>query len=154
MGQSSATKQFQLSMSALTSILLLVGSLVGIWIADSEIQIFGFGSQWPDARTVPVAVLWLLAAVSALRLILNFRKQETSIGPARRLGQVFIVLLAAVIALWSMPRFGFLPGAIFLGVVATLALGERRPLLVIGLPLAVAVAVFFGGRYGLGVPLP
>ncbi len=154
MAMTSETKHFQLTMPALTSILLLVSSLVGIWIADSEIQIFSFGDQWPDARTVPVAVLWLLAAVSALRLILNVGKQTIAMGPARRHGQVFIVLLAAVIALWSMPRFGFLPGAIFLGIVATLALGERRPLLVLGLPLAIAVAVYYGGRYGIGVPLP
>ncbi|WP_320144650.1 tripartite tricarboxylate transporter TctB family protein [uncultured Cohaesibacter sp.] len=150
----SKTKHFQLTMPALTSILLLVSSLVGIWIADSEIQIFSFGDQWPDARTVPVVVLWLLAAISALRLILNFGEQETPIGPARRYGQVFIVLLAAVMALWSMPHFGFLPGAIFLGIVATLALGERRALLVLGLPLVIAITVYYGGRYGIGVPLP
>lgn len=154
MSARSVVKRFRPGMPALTSILLLVGALAGLYVADTQIQVFGFGNQWPDARTVPMAVLGLLAVATALRIVLNLNSVELPVGPARSHGRVALVVLSSAAALWSMTYFGFLPGAVFVAFVSTLALGERRPVFVIGLPLVVAFAVYYGGRYGLNVPLP
>ena len=154
MVQSTRMHGLRLSIQALTSILLLAGALLGLFFLNAQIEIFSFGSQWPDARTVPQALLALLAITVAVRLVRHRADRETSIGRARSHGRVFLVAAAAALAIWSMPAYGFLPGSVAAGVVTAWALGERRLLLLAGIPLAIAAAVVYGGRYGLNIPLP
>ena len=138
----------------LTGTVLLTGALAAIFTLDAQIQIFGFGDSGPDARSFPRLVLWALAGVVALRLILSVRAAEAPLGPRHRIGRVLGLIFVTGLALWSMPRFGFFPGAALAGIATTVALGERRPLLVMGLPVLVAAIVAYGGRHGLTIPLP
>jgi hypothetical protein len=137
----------------LTTGLLLAAALGAIAVLDQQIEVFGFGDIGPDARSFPRVVLWLLAAVLALRLILNLRSPDTPLGSPVRLGRVLAVLACTAAALWLMPRFGFFIGAAGAGIVVALVLGEKRPLPMI-LPVLIAAIVAYGGRHGLGIPLP
>lgn len=139
---------------ALTGGILLVGALGALYVLNAQIQVFSLGDAGPSARSFPRWALWVLAAAVLLRLVLSLRVPEIHFGPLRRSGRVLIVTLSTAAALWTMPQFGFFVGAAVAGIVATLAMGERRPLLLIGLPLLVAALVGYGARHGLSIPLP
>ncbi|MFV0662784.1 tripartite tricarboxylate transporter TctB family protein [Denitromonas sp.] len=139
---------------ALTCGILLVGALGALYVLNAQIQVFGFGDAGPSARSFPRVALWVLAAAVVIRLAQSLRRPDVAFGSLRQIGGVLIVTLSTAAALWSMPRFGFFGGAAVAGIVATLAMGERRPSLLIGLPLLVAAIVAYGGRHGLSIPLP
>lgn len=137
----------------LTASLLLAATLSALTVLDTQIEVFGFGDSGPDARSFPRAVLWLLAAVVALRLVLSLRSADAPLGTPTRLGRVMAVTLGTVAALWVMPHYGFLVGATGVGIVVAVMLGEKRPVM-LALPVIVAVVVAYGGRHGLSIPLP
>lgn len=145
---------FRPGFRTLTCLVLLAGSLAGLYLLDRQIEVFGFGAQGPDARTLPRIVLWVLTAALLARLAVSWRTPDVYAGPPRRVLRVLIVIATTITALWLMPRFGFFPGAVVAGISVTLSLGERRLLLVVGVPLILATAVFLGGRNGLNIPLP
>ncbi|WP_040607879.1 tripartite tricarboxylate transporter TctB family protein [Oceanicola sp. S124] len=136
----------------LTASLLLAAALWALQALDSQIQVFSFGESGPDARSFPRGVLWLLVAVVALRLVLSLRREDAALraGPLLR---VLAVVAVCILALWSMPTVGFLAGAAGAGVIVSLVLGERKPLM-LGLPLLVSAVVAYGGQHGLNIPLP
>lgn len=136
----------------LTTGLLLAAALWALYALDSQIQVFSFGDAGPDARSFPRVVLWLLAAVVALRLVLSLRREDDAFR-LRPLGRVLAVVAVTILALWLMPTVGFFAGAAGAGIVVSLVLGERKPLM-LGLPLVVAAIVAFGGQHGLNIPLP
>lgn len=137
-----------------TGAVLLTGAIAAVATLDTQIEVFGFGDSGPDARSFPRLAFGLLAGVMALRLVLSFRQADTAMVPIHKMARVLGVIVVTGAALWSMPRFGFFPGAALAGIVATLALGERRPLLVVGLPVVIALITAYGGRYLLNIPLP
>ena len=137
----------------LTTGLLLAAGFAAIAMVNQQIEVFGFGDTWPDARSFPRAALWLLTAVLALRLGLSLRSVDTPLGSPARLGRVLAVVASTGGALWLMPDFGFFIGAAGAGIVVTLVLGEKRPLLLI-LPILIAAIFAYGGRHGLSMPLP
>jgi len=137
----------------LTTGLLLAAGFAAIAMVNQQIEVFGFGDTWPDARSFPRAALWLLTAVLALRLGLSLRSVDTPLGSPARLGRVLAVVACTGGALWLMPDFGFFIGAAGAGIVVTLVLGEKRPLLLI-LPILIAAIFAYGGRHGLSMPLP
>lgn len=137
-----------------TGTVLLIGSLAALFVLETQIQVFGFGDSGPDARSFPRMVLWALAVVMVGRLLVSFREKDAPLGPPRRLARVLVLLAITAIALWSMARFGFFPGAALAGITATITLGERRPFFAIGLPVLVAAIVAYGGRHVLSIPLP
>ena len=136
----------------LTASLLLVAALWALYALDSQIQVFSFGESGPDARSFPRAVLWLLVVVVALRLALSLRREDAALS-AWPLLRVLVVVAVCILALWAMPVVGFLAGAAGAGVIVSLVLGERKPLM-LSLPLLVAAVVAYGGQHGLNIPLP
>jgi hypothetical protein len=149
-----ANASLRFGMQTLASGLLLAGSVIGLLILDSQTPIFSFESHWPDARTFPMFALAFLAVATCARLILNFRKAEDPIGPARRVVRVMAVTVAMIVALAALPWIGFFASASIAAIATALALGERRLVYSLGLTLAVAAIVTFGARYGLSIPLP
>jgi len=137
----------------LTTGLLLAAALGALAVLNSQIEVFGFDNTGPDARTFPRAALWLLAAVLALRLILSLRAADAPLGGISRLGRVLAVSASTAAALLAIPHLGFFAGAAGTGVVVAIVLGEKRPLPLI-LPVLIAAIVAYGGRHGLGIPLP
>lgn len=93
-------------------------------------------------------ILWLLARVLTLRQILGLRA-----GGLPGLGRVLAIAAVTAAVLSAMPHLSFLVGSAGVGIGVAIMLGERR-LLPLGLPLIVAAVVTYGGRHGLGIPLP
>ena len=86
----------------LTASLLLVAALWALYALDSQIQVFSFGESGPDARSFPRAVLWLLVAVVALRLVLSLRREDAALR-AWPLLRVLVVVAVCILALWAIP---------------------------------------------------
>lgn len=137
----------------LTAGFVLAAAMGALYTLESQIEVFGFGAAGPDARSFPSAALWLLAMVATLRMVLSLRTEDAPLGSPARLGRVLAATASCAVALWAMPQVGFFVGAAGTGIVVTLVLGERRPL-VLALPLIVAAVVAYGGRHGLSIPLP
>ncbi|WP_413206128.1 tripartite tricarboxylate transporter TctB family protein [Rhodospirillum sp. A1_3_36] len=140
----------------LTSGGLLVGALAGLALLDRQIPLFGFGDQGPDARSFPRLALGALALALVIRMGLGLARGATDapIGPGQRLAWTLALALVSGLALVAMPVLGFFAGAGLLGVATALLLGERRPVLGVLVPVAIAGIVTFGARWGLHIPLP
>lgn len=68
-----------------------------------------------------------------------------------KIGAVFAIPLAFV---WALPRWGFYLALPLFVIAMLVALGERRPLMVTGITVAVAGALFFVFTTLLYVPMP
>lgn len=139
---------------ALTNGVLLACALGALVLLNTQIEVFSLGDDGPDARSFPKVVLWALVAAVLVRLVTNFRRADIPFGPLVCFGRILGVTLCTCAALWLMPRFGFFAGATLAGIAVALALGERRLMAMVGLPLIVAAIATFGGQYMLGIPLP
>lgn len=146
-------------------------------IAGSVLLLFAIVWTVTVWRTVPALTgagprafpLWLgvaLAALSGLLLLKAFlggaEDTETALtghepdgSTGRRLGVVVTVCGIIVAFGWLMPRIGFMP-ATALTVAVTLVgpLGERRPVLVIGMALGIALGAWLAFGKILGAYMP
>lgn len=138
----------------LTSTLLLVGALAGLGLLHGQVKVFTLGEQGLDARSFPRWALGALAIAAALRLVAGLRRADTPIGPPWALARAGAIAVAMAVALALMPRLGFFAGALVTGATTSLAFGERRWLLDLGIVVVLSAVVTFGARWLLGIPLP
>lgn len=148
------TAKRRFGMATLTCLLLVVFAALGLWVLDAQVEVYSFGSSVFDARFFPRIILWLIVISAVLRLLVSRGKQQTPIGSPRSWFRVFLVVIAMILALRFMPTIGFLAGAFFAAAVTALALGERKLIFCLGLPLLVAALVSLGAHKGLNIPLP
>ena len=139
-------------MTTLTCLLLVVFASLGLWVLDAQVEVYSFGSSVFDARFFPRIILWLIVISAVLCLLVSRSKQQAPIGSPRSWFRVFLVVIAMILALRFMPTIGFLAGAFF--AATALALGERKLIFCLGLPLMVAALVSLGAHKGLNIPLP
>src|SRR3546814_18644862 len=83
MPQLHSMQRAHVGLQTITCTLLLLASLVGLTIVKSQVQIFSLGEQGPDARTFPILALGLLALAAFSRIVVNRRRTDVSVGPAR-----------------------------------------------------------------------
>lgn len=150
-----AISRHRIGMRTLTSGLLLASALAGLVMIDSQIQVFSLDqSAGPDAKTVPMVALVLLAAALVLRMVLSFRQPDTPFGSRRDLLGLLAICAATAISLLLMPRLGFIACASFAGAVTALAFGERKIIFWAVLPIALAAFIGILARLALNIPLP
>ncbi|MGG2399129.1 tripartite tricarboxylate transporter TctB family protein [Pseudomonas sp. SH1-B] len=141
-------------LQSLTATVILLLALGGLFSLQSQVLVFDFGDSGPDARFFPRLILGLLALAAGLRLWLQRNTLEDAPGAALDWGRVLLIGLLIAAAVLAMDALGFLLCAAAVGVLLAVVLGERRLLLGLLLPLAVAVLVTLGARYALNIPLP
>lgn len=151
-GAAASPRRFGLQSMAVTFLLLL--ALVGLLTLQSQVLVFDFGDSGPDARFFPRLVLGLLALACGLRLWVRRGSLEDAPGSLLDWARVLLIGLLIAAAVLFMDALGFLLCAAAVGVLLAWVLGERRLLLGLLLPLAVAALVTFGARYALNIPLP
>lgn len=78
--------------------------------------------------------------------------QETA--TSRELLRVFRVLGILVLYAWAIPRAGFIPSTVLMVAVYLLALGQRRPLVVLSISVLLPLLVLVVFTRILVVPLP
>lgn len=109
------------------------------------------GSGWMKPDTLPVLCCYALALLGAALMVRP--RGGTDLKPGEIVRFVAILLVAAACA-WAMGRFGFLPGAVVLVVLAMLASGERRPVLIGSVALVLPAATWLIIVQLLGRSLP
>ncbi|QDZ00317.2 hypothetical protein FQ775_07960 [Nitratireductor mangrovi] len=109
------------------------------------------GSGWMKPDTLPLACCVALAVLGIAHVI---RGGGTTALDAREMLRFLGALLIVAACLWVMSRFGFLPGAIAAMIALMLASGERRPLLVGPVAIAVPAATWLIIEHMLARSLP
>ncbi|RMD94494.1 MAG: tripartite tricarboxylate transporter TctB family protein, partial [Alphaproteobacteria bacterium] len=151
-------------------------------IAGSVLLLFAIGWTIAVWLTVPAGYgvgprafpLWLgvaLAVLSALLVLQALRREAApaeagpveegegeegkAVTPGRRLLTVATVCAIIIGYGWLMPRLGFMP-ATALAVLVTLVgpLGERRPVLILGMSLGIALGAWLAFGKILGAYMP
>lgn len=151
-GKAAPKRRFGLASLATLAILLV--ALGGLASLPAQVLVFDFGDSGPDARFFPRLVLALLALAAALRLWLRRAELEEAPGAALDWARVLLIGLLIGGAVLVMDALGFLLCSAAVGIVLAWLLGERRLVLGLLLPLAVAVLVTLGARHALNIPLP
>lgn len=141
-------------LQSLICLLFAISAGLGLWVLESQVQVFSFGDSLFDAQFFPRIVLSLIVAVSVLCFIARMRKEDQPIGPFSNLVRVVIAGSIIAVALWYMPVMGFLLATFIAASVTALLFGERHMVFFIGLPLFVSALVTFGAQQGLNIPLP
>jgi len=151
-GNTAHKRRFGLPSLATFAILLV--ALGGLASLQAQVLVFDFGDSGPDARFFPRLVLALLALAAALRLWLRRAELEEAPGAALDWARVLLIGLLIGGAVLAIDALGFLLCSAAVGIVLAWLLGERRLVLGLLLPLAVAVLVTLGARHALNIPLP
>lgn len=141
-------------LASLATLAILLVALGGLASLQAQVLVFDFGDSGPDARFFPRLVLALLALAAALRLWLRRAEPEEAPGAALDWARVLLIGLLIGGAVLAMDALGFLLCSAAVGIVLAWLLGERRLVLGLLLPLAVAVLVTLGARHALNIPLP
>ncbi|HMB76687.1 MAG TPA: hypothetical protein VKN76_09830 [Kiloniellaceae bacterium] len=125
--------------------LCLVVLFVVIPAGTAESDNFGL-----SPRMLPIVTIATIAAVSFATFaadLLRRRPRGPSVG-GRPWG-VVLLLLATFAGVLSIDRFGIVMGGTILVVLASLAVGERRPLVVGGMGIAASIVLLFVEWSGL-----
>ena len=154
MTQQQVTTKREFGMQTLLSLLLIVSAGLGLWVLDTQVEVFSFGDSTYDAQFFPRIILSLIVVTVFCRLILRRREKPVPIGAISSWLRIFVVTFAIIAALLLMPTIGFLAGSFLAAFVTAVAFGERKLLYNVGLPLLVAALVTFGAQKGLNIPLP
>ena len=109
------------------------------------------GSGWMKPDTLPALCCYALALLGAAQMARP--RGETTLKPGEIVRFLAMLLISAVCA-WAMGRFGFLPGAVALVILAMLASGERRPVLIGSVALILPAATWLIIVQLLGRSLP
>lgn len=149
-----ARRPIAFGLRRLTFLTLLGAALAGLALCSSQVPLWGFGDDGPNARSLPWAALSLLSAALIARLATELRAEDIALGRGRDWLALAGVLAATIAALALMPRFGFPICAAGLAIVTTLCYGERNPWLMFGLPILAAAIISLGAERVLGIPLP
>ncbi len=147
--------------------LLLMALLAGVagivlWVVPASVedpQGFGYAQGLPPSFTVYLVALLggAVMLVRLLRLWLNpglavveVDANERGIGP-QALSVIGVCLLFALLL---VPGLGFYPSSLLFIVVASLILGERRPVFLTAPPVLVTGGLFLAFEYGFNIFLP
>lgn len=141
-------------LQSLICLMLAIFAGLGLYLLDSQVQVFSFGDSSFDARFFPRIVLVLIIIIALLCCIVRAQKMDEPVGSLAGWARVFLVVGIISIALWFMPRVGFLLSSFVVASVTAFVLGERDIKLYVVLPLLIAALVTFGAQYGLTIPLP
>lgn len=141
-------------LQSLICLMLAIFAGLGLYLLDSQVQVFSFGDSSFDARFFPRIVLVLIIIIALLCCIARAQKMDEPIGSLVGWARVFLVVGVISLALWFMPSIGFLLSSFVVASVTAFILGERDIKLYVGLPLLIAAIITFGAQYGLTIPLP
>lgn len=102
---------------------------------------------------LPDMLGWTIAALAALQLVNPFARPSAEVPSTRQAATAIGLMLSAAASAWAIPHIGFLPATVCLALLASLAMGERRPFVLlaaaVGLPLLVWAVVTIGLDRGL-----
>ena len=105
---------------------------------------------FPVVTTLVLMSLALALTVKSLRSA----PQETAREPRGKTGNVVGVFLLCLLYTAAMEKIGFLPSTALYLLLFLLMLGEKRPVVVVLVPVLATVAVWFFFAKALSVPLP
>ncbi|MEW6244384.1 MAG: tripartite tricarboxylate transporter TctB family protein [Bacillota bacterium] len=109
---------------------------------------------WPNTILTFGLLLCAILVVSLLRKPPMKNWEAEPKATSRELIRMLKVAVFLVAYAFAIPRIGFIPSTIVSGIFYLLALGERRPLIVAGLPLTVTLLILVIFTRILVVPLP
>lgn len=152
-------------------ILAILGgvALFGFWVIPASVEDpegFGFAEGMPPSFT-PNLVAWLAALVLVLRLIHmawpRVMQKKKALGPAitevaeeptRPVQVALSILVCLLYAMVLIPFLGFYFSGFVLVLTLILILGERRWMVVLGIPIAVVGMVYLLFDLVLTIILP
>lgn len=124
--------------------LSLVTLFIVIPAGTVESDNFGLSPQM-----LPIGAVVVIAVMSAVTFIVDLvAPGSVPMPPSRGLSGVLLLMLATLVGVLSIERLGVIAGGAGLVVLASLSVGERRPLWIIGAGLgacAVLILVVWSG---------
>ena len=147
--------------------LLLALMLAGVagfvlWVVPASVEDpegFGYAQGLPPSFTVYLVAL-LGGAVMLVRLLRLWRNPDLSVveaeagEPGHGSRAASIIGVCLLFALLLIPNLGFYPASLLFIVVASLILGERRPLFLIAPTIVVTGGLFLAFEYAFNIFLP
>ena len=125
----------------ISTLAVLLAALAAVfYVIPAGTEVIDYGTFSPG--TVPTVLAWIIAALALVQLVLP----QGGAGPEATLtlstfARAALIFGVTLLAVWLMPRIGFLPAAIGISATAAFVMQERRPvwlgLCTVGLPVLI-----------------